>query len=120
MAVRTMSCTRVRLTQHCKRTINRWPFKDDNRCTEATLSNRRLSMTDNREIAAALGRELWSTESFIPRYRGGENGGSARSYAVRANASPRSYRNGWILRVSFVPMGTRRLNVLYASSDYFC
>ncbi len=59
------------------------PPIDDDCCTEATLSNRRFCRTENREIAATLGRELWSTDSFVPQYRSGEIGGGARSYADR-------------------------------------
>ncbi len=28
-------------------------------------------MTHHQDIAAALGRELWTTDSFVPRYRSG-------------------------------------------------
>jgi hypothetical protein len=34
----------------------------------------RFNMTQNRDIAAALGRELWSTDAFVPQYRSGEIG----------------------------------------------
>jgi hypothetical protein len=31
-------------------------------------------MNHNRAIAASLGKELWTTDWFIPRYRSGETG----------------------------------------------
>jgi hypothetical protein len=38
------------------------------------LTGREYSMNDNKSIAAALGKQLWNTDSFVPKYRSGELG----------------------------------------------
>jgi len=38
------------------------------------MSSEQLNMTSNLDIATALGRELWTTDSFVPQYQSGKIG----------------------------------------------